>query len=231
MGSERRYQDHEVRQILDLAIGQDEASPELPSEIDGVTLGDLQEAAREIGLSPDAIGQAVAAFEGRGEPVQRGTMLGLPTTLGRTVALARSPSDREWELLVAELRTTFGRKGELTSHGDLREWSDGFMHAFVEPTEAGHRLRLTDSREAAMAGLAAGGLLIAFAVLIFVVLLGKDDPGFRFAVPVFFSLLGGGLIAATVTALPRWAREQERRMEHVCTRAASLLALPPSSHD
>lgn len=82
-----------------------------------------------------------------------------------------------------------------------------------------------------MAGLAAGGFLIAFAVLIFVVLLGKDDPGFRFAVPVFFSLLGGGVIAATVTALPRWAREQEGRMEHVCAHAASLLALPPSSHD
>jgi uncharacterized membrane protein YccC len=75
-----------------------------------------------------------------------------------------------------------------------------------------------------------GGFFLAFALLILVVLLGKDDPGFRFAVPVFFSLIGGTLVAGSVMALPRWAREQERRMEHITTHALSLLA-PPVSRD
>ena len=73
--------------------------------------------------------------------------------------------------------------------------------------------------------------MLAFALLILVVLLGKDDPGFRFAVPVFFSLIGGGLIAGNVMALPGWAREQERRMEHINRRAVSLLALPGPKDD
>jgi hypothetical protein len=230
MSNERRYEDHEIRQIFDLAFGQ-EAGPaqELPAG-DGLTLLDLQEVGREVGLPPDRITQAVAVFEGRGEPVPRGTTLGLPTSVGRVVPLPRSPSEREWELLIAELRTTFGGKGEVTSHGALREWSHGSLHAFIEPTETGHRLRLADSN-GAVAGIALGGFFLAFALLILVVLLGQADPGFKLAVPVFFALIGGGLVAGSANLLPGWAREQERRMEQIGRHAGSLLALPAPGDD
>ncbi|MBC7898389.1 MAG: hypothetical protein H7066_23410 [Cytophagaceae bacterium] len=225
MSKERRYQDHEIKQILDLAIGQEDGLAQSLPAVDGLTLVDLQEVGRGVGLPPDRITQAVAAFEGRGEPVPRGTTLGLPTSLGRVVALPRSPSDREWELLIAELRTTFGGKGEATSHGGLREWSHGALHAFIEPTETGYRLRLADS-SGAVGGIVLGGFFLAFALMIFVVLLGKDDPGFRFAVPAFFSLIGGSLVTGSALSLPKWAREQERRMEHISKHAVSLLGLP-----
>jgi hypothetical protein len=182
------------------------------------------------GLSTSRITQAVAAFEGRGEAVPRGTALGLPTSIGRVVALPRNPSDREWEQLVAELRTTFGGKGELTSHGSLREWSHGTLPAFIEPTETGHRLRLTDW-SAAVDGIVLGGFVLSFAVLILVVLLGKGDPEFKLAVPAFLGLLGGGLAAGSAASLPRWARAQEKRMEHICRHAVSLLALPASTDE
>ncbi len=225
MSNERRYQDHEIRQILDLAIGQeDSAAPSLPA-VDGLTLLELQDVGREIGLPPERITQAVAALEGRGESVPRGTTLGLPTSVGRVVPLPRNPSEREWELLIAELRTTFGVKGEVTSHGGFREWSHGNLHAFIEPTLTGHRLRLVDSN-AAVVGIVLGGFILAFALLILTVLLGKDKAGFVFAVPGFFSLLGGSLIAGSAMSLPRWAREQEGRMEHISRHAVSLLALP-----
>ena len=158
MSKERRYRDHEIRQILDLAIGQEDGPAQSLPAVDGLTLLELQDVGREVGLPSDRITQAVAAFEGRGESVPRGTTLGLPTSVGRVVPLPRSPSDREWELLIAELRTTFGGKGEVTSHGGLREWSHGSVQAFIEPTEIGHRLRLTDSN-AAVGGIVLGGLV------------------------------------------------------------------------
>ena len=225
MSKERKYQDEEIRQILDLAIGQEDApAPSLPS-VDGLTLLELQEVGREVGLPPDRISQAVAVFEARGEVVPRGTTLGLPTSVGRVVPLPRNLSDREFDLLIAELRTTFGGKGEVTSQGGLREWTHGTLHAFIEPTETGHRLRFTDS-SAAVAGIVLGGSLMALALLVFVVLLGKDDPGFKFAVPAFFAMVGGSVAAGSAMMLPKWAREQERRMEHISRYAASLLALP-----
>lgn len=229
MSKERRYQDHEIRQILDLAIDQEDGPAKSLPAVDGLTLVELREVGREVGLPPDRITQAVAAFEGRGKSVPRGTTAGLPTSVGRVVPLPRSPSDREWELLIAELRTTFGGKGEVTSHGGLREWSNGKLHAFIEPTETGHRLRLEDSN-AAVVGIVLGGFVLAFALMILMVLLGKDALDYRLAVPAFFSLLGGGLVAGSAMALPKWAREQERRMEQISRRAVSLLA-PPGSRD
>jgi hypothetical protein len=230
MSNERKFQDHEIRQILELAIGQEDAPARALPAVDGLTLVELQEVGREVGLPPDRIAQAVAAFEGRGEVVPRRTTLGLPTSVGRVVPLPRSPTDREWELLNAELRTTFGVKGEVKAQGGLREWSHGYLHAFIEPTTTGHRLRLTDSSPA-MAGIVVGGLALSFALMIFAVLLGKEGPGFRFAVPAFLSLFGGSLMVGSAVSLPRWAREQERRMEHIGRQAVSLLALPGSRDD
>jgi plasmid stability protein len=237
MSKERRYEDREIRQILDLAIGQEDGPARSLPAVDGLTLLQLQDVGREVGLPPDRITQAVAAFEGRGESVPRGTTLGLPTSVGRVVPLPRSPSDREWELLIAELRTTFGGKGEMTSHGGLREWSHRNLHAFIEPTETGHRLRLEDSN-GAVVGIVLGGFVLAFSLLILLVLLAKGDPDFsrlndigELAVPAFFSLLGGSLVAGSAMALPKWAREQERRMEHISRHAVSLLALPGSTDD
>jgi len=63
------------------------------------------------------------------------------------------------------------------------------------------------------------------------VLLGKDNPGSRLFVPLFFSLGGSGVIAVSAMALPRWAREQEKRMQHICRYSVSLLAAPASSDE
>ena len=174
MPTERRYEDREVRDIIDLAIDRDDApAPSLPAG-DGLTLGQLQEVGREVGLSRSRIAQAVAAFEGRGALLPRTKALGLPTSVGSVVPLPRAPTEHEWERLVAELRTTFGTKGEVTSHGTLREWSYGALHAFVEPAETGYRLRLTDSCAAALGvSTVFGGLFLAMGLLITVVLLAR----------------------------------------------------------
>ena len=230
MSRERRYRDHEVREIFDLATGREDGPAQPIAAADGLTLGELQDVGREVGLAPERVAQAVAVFEGRAESAPRGTTLGLPTAVERVVPLTRRPSEREWELLVAELRTTFGGKGAMTSQGGLREWSHGSLHALVEPTETGHRLRLTDSN-GAVGGIVIGGFVVALALMVLAVLLGKDDAGAKLAVPAFLALLGGGLAAGSALSPPRWAREQERRMEHISRRIAALLSLPESGGD
>jgi hypothetical protein len=89
---------------------------------------------------------------------------------------------------------------------------------------------LTDST-AAFVGIIAGGFFLSFALLISLALLDKGDAGLKFAVPAFFSLVGGGLIAGSALSLPKWARKQEKQMEHISRYAVSLLALPGTTDD
>ena len=227
MATERRYEEHEVRKIIDLAIDQDDApAPSLPPG-DGLTLAQLQEVGREVGLSPSRIAQAVATYEGQAALLPRTRTFGLPTSVGSVVSLPRAPTEREWERLVAELRATFGTKGEVTSHGSLREWSYGSLHAFVEPAETGYRLRLTDSIAGAL-GMTAmfGGFFLALGALTTVILLAREDAGLKYLVGMFMSAGGGGAMALTALSAPKWARTQEARMEHLSQFAANLLAAP-----
>jgi hypothetical protein len=84
----------------------------------------------------------------------------------------------------------------------------------------------------AVVGIALGGFVLVIALLILTALIATDDlNSTRILVPAFISLLGGSLIAGSAMALPKWAREQERRMEHISNHAVSLLALPGSTDD
>ena len=49
MSEERRYRDHEIREILDLAIREDEAQVGSFPAADGLTISELQEVGGEIG--------------------------------------------------------------------------------------------------------------------------------------------------------------------------------------
>ncbi len=229
MSKNRTYQDHEVREILDMAIGQDEVPPPELAVSNGLTLGELQEVGRQVGLAPSRIAQAVVAYEGRGEAITGSSAFGLPTSVGRVVDLPRNVTDREWELLVAELRTTFQGKGEVSAHGSTREWSNGMLHVFVEPTETGYRLRMTEASGGAGAGMVFTGFFVLFGLFLFTVLLAKGDPGWRLVLPAFFTAGGVGIAGVTMLAVPRWARRQAKRMEQMCSYTAKLLSAPAAT--
>ena len=66
----------------------------------------------------------------------------MPIAVGRTLPLPRPLTDREWGMLVTDLRETFGATGRVGEDGNARYWRNGNLHAFVEPAEGGYRLRL-----------------------------------------------------------------------------------------
>src|SRR5574338_1050127 len=126
--TERRYGDEEVREIFALATTGDARGHSLPGETGGLTLDELQRIGQEAGIEPERVEQAVRALDVRGTaaPVRRS--LGLPIGVSRVVALPRAPTDREWEQLVSEFRTTCQAQGRTTTSGGLRQWSNGNLH-------------------------------------------------------------------------------------------------------
>ncbi len=229
MTEERRYREDEVSDIFARATDVDGASLAAQSTQEGLSLAELQEVGREVGLSPERVAAAASALDARVEAVPRRTSLGAPVSVGRVVELPRAATDREWQILIADLRETFRAKGHVTTHGDTRVWANGHLHAFLEPTESGHRLRLgtqkTGSKERNVVG--AAGLAIG---LVLLVTSGLDaatfGSTFETLIPAVIALGGGGMITGNFLRLRRWADKRERQMEHIAGRARALLAAP-----
>jgi hypothetical protein len=222
--TERRYGDDEVREIFSLAATGDARDQSLPAESGGLTLDELQRIGQEAGIEPARVAEAAERLDARGRqaPVRRS--LGLPIGVSRVVDLPRAPTDREWEQLISEFRTTFGTQGRTTTTGGLRDWSQGNLHISVEPTERGEQLRLSTLKDDAIVlnlfGFATGGM----SLLMGAVVASAGKPEKALAVLGMFGGMSLFAFGANVFRLPRWARERNRQMEAIAEHAVKLLS-------
>lgn len=223
--TERRYGEDEVREILSLATT-GETRELLPGESGGLTLYELQRIGQEAGIEPARVARAAETLDARGRvpPVRRS--FGMPVGVSRLVDLPRAPTDREWELLISEFRTTFGAQGQATTSGGLRQWSVGNLHISVEPTERGQQLRLSSLKEDGIAFNGLGAMIGALSVVFGSVVAASGKPGKALLI---FAMFGGmSLIAfgANLIRLPQWARLRARQMEALAQHAVKLLSKP-----
>lgn len=226
MDSERRYTEEEVSEILDLATEAHTDRTPTSSGSTGLTLRELQEIGREVGISEDVIAHAATSLDRpRAETAAEETFLGQTIGVGRTVALPRPLTDQEWHRLVVDLRETFNAKGKITDEGPFRQWTNSNLQAFVEPTDQGTRLRLRTLKGNARA---AQGIGVAFmatgAGLGIASLLGlARDP----RDVVMMAAMGAGFFLWSRLTVPSWAKTRARQFEEVIARVTHTTALPP----
>jgi hypothetical protein len=229
--NERRYRDEEIAHIFDAAATplSSRVSPgPSPSSGEGLTLAELQDIGREVGVSPERIVEAASALDHR-RALPRRTNLGMPISVGRSVELPRAPTDREWGMLVAELRETFNAQGREGSRGDLREWSNGNLSAHIEPTEGGYRLRLRTLKGDGLATNRVGISILLVALLILGLALFEGGDDTLLQTSLFFGLMGAGVLGFNALRLQGWAREREEQMDNVAARARALIGRDPRS--
>lgn len=217
---ERRYSETEVAAIFERAAKASEADgtrvPLASSE--GMTLAQLQEIGREVGLSPVAVADAALSVDRGGRQTAR-KMLGLTVGVGRSVDLGRKLTDEEWERLVVDLRETFDARGSQKSEGNFRQWTNGNLQALLEPTPTGHRLRLRTVKGNSLAWMMAGAGMIAIGGLVAAArALGIGDEGLDLTRFGFVAAMGFGAFAVGALQLPTWARERRRQMAEIVER-------------
>lgn len=226
MTVERRYQEDEVAEIFEAAATPRDPAPRGISPAEGLTLAELQAIGREVGVAPERIADAAAALDRRRSAVPARKSLGMPVSAARTIDLPRAPTDREWAILVDELREAFGARGTDGSRGEVREWTDGSLHASVVPTEEGYRFRLRTEKGDAVA-VNVLGIFILLAGLVVVLALSRDEPGDAIRMLLVFGLAGAATLVFNAQRLSRWALEREEQMEHVAARARALIGRAP----
>lgn len=229
MDRERRYGEEEVRKVFaHAAEAAEEERASLPSPVDGgLTLAELQAVGLEVGLSPERVAAAAAELDAPPRVVPRRKLLGIPISAGRIVDLPRELTDREWQFLVARLRATFDAKGEVRDEGGIREWSNGNLHAVLEQTEAGHRLRMGTRKGDALETTFLGIMFSVMAVIVAFIMVADGKAGAALMVPALMGLGGGGVLVANTLRLPRWAGERERQMDRVAGWTQNLLSAAP----
>jgi hypothetical protein len=222
MVDERRYGENEVAEIFEAAASSRGPRGRAVATSEGFSLAELQAIGAEAGIAPERIADAATALELKRGAAPRRTQLGIPVGVGRTVDLPRPPTDGEWELLVAELRQTFGAHGKDRSAGGVRAWTNGNLHAYVEPTPGGHRLRLGTTKGDS-AAMTLAGIMAILTSLIMMINVELSEGG---AMALLIALVGIAMIAFNALRLPRWASEREEQMEHIAARA--LVLIPPA---
>lgn len=135
----------------------------------------------------------------------------MPISVGRSVTLPRAPTDREWEQLVGELRETFHASGKDRSQGDLRQWTNGNLHAYVEPTEDEYRLRLGTRKgnAAALNLIGITGILVGLIMLVSMV--AGTEAAVALSGPLIFLLFGASASATTHFPFPAGPRSGRSR--------------------
>src|SRR5262245_19567690 len=108
---DRRYSAEEVEKIFRVAATSGEHRRDVLRQ-SGPTLAELQQVGREVGVSPERIAEAAKSLDHSAVVVPRTTLLGMPTSVGQIVELPRAPTDREWNILVGELREIFQAHGQ-----------------------------------------------------------------------------------------------------------------------
>ncbi len=230
---ERRYDDQEIAAIFRVAAeGQGGPPARQEPHDDGLTLAQLMDIGREVGLAPETVAHAAHALEVRGEGRAR-TWLGLPIGVSRTVQLDRRLSDEEWENFVVRLREVFQARGRTSSDGSLRQWTNGNLQVLLEPTAAGQRVRFSTVNGNARTYLATGLALLAGGALVAVIAALGGDVAHALRKMIMLGAAGGGLFAAGALRLPAWARLRSRQMEALAAQVAGTESsgsrLPPGS--
>ncbi|MDX1420093.1 MAG: hypothetical protein R3181_09010 [Rubricoccaceae bacterium] len=238
--STHRFTEEEVHAIFEQAAQRQEAARRAEdASRAGLTLEELQRIGAEAGIDPAHVAAAALAHV-RGErppaPVERETLLGMPTRLRRTRVLAVPLTDALWAQALPVLRDTFGGDGDSSLEGPARTWRlrparsthDRPVQVTFTPEGGGTRVEVEEVLRASAHGFLWGSVsFIAVAALLGALLVfGEADPDAPFMIGLFtaMALLFG---AGSQIGLRLYGRRQEARYEAVLDRLEQIARTPP----
>lgn len=198
----------------------------------GLSLDDLEEAARAAGLDPSLVASAAAELDA---PISSKTLLGAPVAVSRQRLIRGTLSDETWETMVAAARAEFGQSGVAGQLGRMREWtlsssSRRTTRLALEPVGRDTRLVLTQSvRNETVGFTIAGAIQALMAVGFGIAALAGVDPEFWIPV-VLFSAVAVLMLGGSQIGLRVWERRQARRFSALLDRL-DLLARDAAPRD
>ena len=159
---ERQYSDDELRRILEDATRSELQPKEVARQQEGLTLAEIREIAREVGIDPGAVDRAAASLLATESIDAAPSSRVFSRVRHEETMIPRPLTDSEMRLVAMQAERVLGRRGSLYSAGDFVEWRDGRNRLYVGIVRGEQRTRvrvIADQSSELFAGSAAiGGL-------------------------------------------------------------------------
>lgn len=221
--SEKRFTEEEARRIFARVAERQVAARE---SNDGLTLAEIQEAARASGLDPALVAAVAAEMVGGAPEADTPTFLGVPLRVRQTRVLPVEVDDDGWARIVTELRRTFDSPGVPTDLGRTREWSSTTVghgvpiHVSLTPGEG----TTTVTVEQSIARQARGAewmvpLSVGPAVILAGLLQGFGATGPEvWSLPAFLGLIMAAIMGVLWLTWRNWERKTGQQFERAMDR-------------
>lgn len=217
----RRFSEEEAQRIFARAAERQRATR--VSDV-GLSLADLEEAARAAGLDPALVAAAAAEVDTPAAAPTR-TLAGAPVETVATRIVPGTLTDDVWAELVSAARSEFSNAGMAGQIGRFREWtavSGGTKHGVTtrlaaEPVPGGIRVTLSQSVRDGVLGLTiASAIQAVMAVVFAVVAMTSGNPEFWIPTAMmagFALFFGGGVQVGTRMWQRRRAEQFDRLLD------------------
>jgi len=221
MSPDRRYSEDEIAAIFKKASEEQESAKQRLSENQGLSLAELQEIGGDTGLSADQIARAAASLDVVAlEQKPRETFLGVPISASHEIELPGKLSNDNWNRLVAEMRETFRAHGKVDENGEFKTWRNGNLRISVEPTDTGHRFRMSTFKGNAKGTIL--GSLAGAVVALGIITVGTLFTARGISIAGLIYVLGFGGLWFNAFRIPYWSRRRQSQMEALAQRASQM---------
>lgn len=218
---DRRFTERQASEILRRAtVAADTSSS-------GLSLADIEQIGKEIGLDADAVRQAAGEFQ-ENEAGGQAKWLGAPPSYELERILELPLNSESWPAIVAELNRAFGQKveGEVSGTSFSWQWKHafGFVHVVATPCGDRTRIGLTAHIDNGLTWVLIGSVFASL-VAIAATLDGLKLPAWASVLIAAGILLGAGLGLRASCA--SWFRSDQRKMKKLMNRLVEVGATGP----
>jgi hypothetical protein len=222
------YGDKDIGRIIKRAAELQEKAGRGDQTGAGVSIAELEQIARDLGIDPSHVRQAASELSGGEEGSSGFSLFGQSLIEARRRAKGNM-SERDWELMVQEIRRVLGSTGETGKLGQALEWKTGdkelvSYQVTASPREGETELQIVSRRD--------GVTFLTYFVVGLVGLFGATAIAAPFTNPVdWLAATGafGGLMGAARLLVGRWSKSQVRILDRLMDKLEAIVQEKPTT--
>lgn len=223
MSKERRYNEKEIAAIFEQAAKDFDAAQQQMQASDGLTLREIEEIAKEAGISAAFVKRAASKVDLRSDSPPVKKLFGLPTQVNRVVELPNNFGDEDWDQLIVAFHDAYGMIGTVKEQRDgrIRSWITDKVQVYLEPTGTGSRLRVISMNGPDTLMFLFGSIFFFVSMMFMAIIISKgkfmtemDDTMLMF----ILTALGLGVGGFGASRMPKWYKNEEQRIDGILSR-------------